>query len=82
MKWAVNQSKLQRAVTKYGTNATEDAIRAEYIKMGGLVDERYINYEEEIKEAVLPENPSVSVTQETVIIPPPKEVKKKATKTK
>lgn len=47
--WAVNPSKLQRAIAKVASkNGTEEDIKAEYILIGGLVREE--NVEEGVEE--------------------------------
>jgi len=66
--WAVNQIKLQRAIDKLGANVTEEQIKAEYIRMGGLVDESKANAPQ-----VVPDNPAVTITEEKIVIPPPSE---------
>lgn len=38
--WAVNESKLQRAIAKAGSDP--EAVKAEYIRIGGLVDEEAV----------------------------------------
>lgn len=76
MNWASNTIKLQRAIAVCGPNATEDQIKETYIKMGGLV----LDYAHEIKEAVVADNPAVTITEESIPVPPPMEAPKKVAK--
>ncbi len=46
--WALNPSKLARAINIAGSNATEEQIKAEYVKLHGLLGK------EEVKEEVVP----------------------------
>jgi hypothetical protein len=70
--WAVNKSKLERAIKKGGT--TEVEIRAAYELLGGLVDVRYWNPVQEtpkVAEVITPEETEVLVAsiQEPVLTP-------------
>lgn len=71
MKWAANELKLNRAIAKLGKEATEEEIKAEYIKMGGLIVEpKEVNtYTLDVQEAVIDNNPAVSFTSETITVP-------------
>lgn len=52
--WAVNPSKLQRAIAKVAPkNGTEEDIKAEYILIGGLV--REVEVEEGVEEVSIEE---------------------------
>lgn len=69
MKWAANELKLNRAIAKLGKEATEEEIKAEYIKMGGLIVEPRGTYTLDVHEAVIDNNPAVSFTSETITVP-------------
>lgn len=45
MLWAANEMKLRRAQATCGKDATEEQIKAEYVKLGGLVINVPVNVE-------------------------------------
>lgn len=81
--WAQNKIKLARAITLAGTDATEERVKEQYIKIGGLIikTQNTIGVEilkeaiaaedsmRRIEEGFLANNSSVTVTQETIAIP-------------
>lgn len=69
--WAVNKVKLQRAIQLAGVDPSEEAVKEMYIKLGGLIDEDKLNKQvlQSIKEAVVLDNPSVTITKETIAVP-------------
>ena len=65
MNWAANKSKLQRAITKLGTNASEQDILTEYTRLGGYVIPNLapkVESKEQIKEEIT-EQPKESVIE-------------------
>lgn len=66
MNWAVNEVKLRRAQAKCGKDASEADVKAEYIRLGGLV----INVEEEVEEVAIEEEVA------DIVIAPKKKAKK------
>lgn len=76
-KFAVNQTKLQRAIAICGVGAKESEVLAEYIKMGGLVAPGY-----GVEEApvVVEEEAPVIEEEEVVHVEEAPMPKKRATK--
>lgn len=64
-KFAVNQTKLQRAIAICGAGAKESEVLAEYIKMGGLVAPGY--GVEEVEAPVVVEEEAPTVEEEEVV---------------
>ncbi len=63
-KFAVNQTKLQRAIATCGAGAKESEVLAEYIKLGGLVAPGY-----GVEEAPAVVEEEAPVIEEKVVVP-------------
>lgn len=75
--WALNEVKLQRAKVRVGPNATEDEIKGEYLKLGGLIGQKrqFISHAPQqklIKDSLEYQPNPVSVDNESIAIPKPK----------
>ncbi len=53
MNWAVNEVKLRRAQAKCGKDASEADVKAEYIKLGGLMRHEEVAIEHEVADVVI-----------------------------
>lgn len=81
MEWAVNKTKLNRAISNVKSKLTEvreltvQEIMDEYIKLGGLVD---FSKKSSTKEVVTPkDSPSILITEEVIQIPQAADKKQK-----
>lgn len=75
MNWAVNQVKLQRAISLCGVGVSEEQIKAKYIELGGLVIEGGMEDEGtpfETPMGTTGQQEGIFLSKETIQVPAPK----------
>ncbi len=66
MKFASNKLKLARAIGIAGTNATEEQVMAEYIKIGGLINKGYEPVEASVIDETIDQATATGTSEEPI----------------